>query len=65
MNVEEIAGAVLQLAHNETARRVMGENGYRRVAAVYQMDRMLAAYRNMYAELTGHGKTTGKKEGTE
>lgn len=65
MNVEEIAGAVLQLAHNETGRRVMGENGYRRVAAAYQMDRMLAAYRNMYAELTGHGKTTGKKEGTE
>ena len=38
MNVEEIANAMVYLAENESVRRQMGENGYRRMMKKYKIE---------------------------
>lgn len=48
MNVEEIAHAILTLAHNEPMRLRMGESGYQRVMAKYQSSDMNEKYRSIY-----------------
>ena len=48
MHVEEIANAVLRLARDESLRRRMGENGYRRVVERYQFVHMQEAYKSIY-----------------
>ena len=50
MNQEEIAQAMLDLAHHPDKRMQMGENGYRRVMARYRMDQMLDTYRRIYRD---------------
>lgn len=50
MNQEEIAQAILELAHHPDKRMQMGENGYRRVMARYRMDQMLDTYRRIYRD---------------
>ena len=50
MNQEEIAQAILYLAHHPEERRRMGETGYRRVMARYRIEHMLDAYRRIYAD---------------
>lgn len=60
MNQEEIAQAILYLAHHPEERRKMGENGYKRVAARYRIDQMLDAYRRIYQDFAG--KKTADKE---
>ena len=49
MNQEEIAQAILYLAHHPEERQRMGETGYRRVMARYRIEHMLDAYRRIYA----------------
>lgn len=58
MNVEEIAAAILELASSEELRRQMGENGRRRVKALYHIDGMRDAYRSIYR---GFCEDAGKK----
>lgn len=48
MNQQEIAQAILYLAHHPEERRQMGENGYRRVMARYRIEQMLDDYRRIY-----------------
>ena len=48
MHVEEIANAMLRLAWDESLRRRMGENGYRRVVERYQFVHMQEAYKSIY-----------------
>ncbi len=50
MNVEEIAQAILHLAHREALRREMGESGYRRVTARYRIEQMREVYRGIYRD---------------
>ena len=50
MNQEEIAQAILYLAHHPEERQQMGENGYRRVTACYRMEQMLDTYRRIYSD---------------
>lgn len=50
MNVQEIAQAIVSLAHNEQMRYKMGENGYRRVKAGYQFKFMQDAYNKIYRD---------------
>lgn len=48
MNVEEIARALIYLAHHEKERLQMGENGYNRVISGYRIQRMRGMYRDIY-----------------
>lgn len=48
MNLEEIAGAIVELSTNERLRRQMGENGYRRVQARFQTKHLISAYERIY-----------------
>ena len=58
MNVEEIAQAMLTLAANPELRAQMGENGYRRVNAVYHIDNMKEKYLRIYRDFCeASGKT--------
>ncbi len=50
MNVGEITHAILTLAQDERKRHKMGENGYRRVCALYRMEGMLNRYGKIYKE---------------
>jgi len=48
MNVEEIAQALVTMARDKSKCHEMGENGYRRVMAKYQLAYMEDAYREIY-----------------
>lgn len=50
MNVQDIAQAMVYLAHNEQIRLQMGENGYQRVKNGYQFRYMQDAYKKIYRE---------------
>ena len=50
MNVEDTAYAMTALAGNEEMRVQMGENGYQRVMALYQLSHLQDAYRNIYQD---------------
>ena len=51
MHVEEIARAILTLAHDENTRLRMGENGYQRVVSGYRFSYFQDTYRNIYKRL--------------
>ncbi len=63
MDVEEIAQAILKLAHDRQLRVEMGENGYRRAAFDYRIEKMQDAYRQLYLELAGSGRPDREEEG--
>ena len=48
MNVKEIADAMVNLAANSALRRRMGENGYKRLMSKYTIEKMKAAYEELY-----------------
>ncbi len=48
MNLEEIAGAMVELAVNEPRRLKMGEAGYQRVMAFYRIEQMKEVYKEIY-----------------
>lgn len=48
MNLEEIAGAMVELAMNDAVRTAMGEAGYRRVMAFYRIEQMKDVYKKIY-----------------
>ena len=50
MNLAEIAGAMVELATNEQLRLKMGENGYKRVAALYTIEEMQRKYQEIYQD---------------
>lgn len=50
MKVEEIAHAMVTMAHDSVRRRQMGENGYRRVASGYRLEQMRGAYWKIYKD---------------
>lgn len=50
MNLEDISGAIVELATNPELRRQMGENGYRRVKANYQKEHLRRRYHKIYQE---------------
>lgn len=50
MNLEDIAGAIVELASDEELRKKMGENGYRRVCDRYLTEHMRARYENIYKD---------------
>jgi len=52
MNVEEISGAMLEIAQNPEKRRRMGETGYRRVMKKYQIKDMIRAYEKIYHDFS-------------
>lgn len=51
MNVEEITAAIRELAGSEELRRTMGECGYARLKAAYQLDQMIETYRKLYMRI--------------
>ena len=57
MDVEEIAQAMLTLAASPELRTKMGENGYRRVNAMYHIDGMKEKYLEIYQDFC---KAAGK-----
>lgn len=63
MHVEEIARAILTLAHDEALRSRMGENGLRRVVSGYRFEYLQDAYRDLYEELAGEEETNGTESG--
>ncbi len=63
MHVEEIAQAILTLAHDETLRSRMGENGLRRVVSRYRFEYLQDAYRDLYKKLAGEEETNGTENG--
>ena len=63
MDVEEIANAILTLAGNPELRAQMGENGYKRVNAVYHIDGMKEQYLCIYQDFCkAAGKTWPSEE---
>lgn len=48
MNLEEIAQAIVYLAHHPKECRQMGENGFRRVSARYRIEQMRSTYQKIY-----------------
>jgi glycosyltransferase involved in cell wall biosynthesis len=50
LDFEELARAIIELAGNKPLRRQMGENGYRRVAAKYTRERLVAEYQKVYGK---------------
>lgn len=53
MNISEIAAAMVELGRSSRMRRKMGECGYRRVTADFQLYQMRSAYEELYKKL-GH-----------
>lgn len=62
MNIEEIADAMLTLAHNKDMREQMGENGYKRVNAGYRAEQMQNAYYNIYKDFANSMKVPFDEE---
>lgn len=65
MDVAGISAALLRLAYNRSERVGMGENGYRRAAALYRAETMYASYRTLYEQLGQGGADPEKKEGEQ
>lgn len=63
MHVEEIARAILTLAHDKALRRKMGENGYRRVTSGFRFSYLQEAYRHIYESLLEKRETDEKEDG--
>lgn len=51
MNVEEITAAIRELAQSPERRRTMGECGYARLKANYQLKQMIETYRELYTKI--------------
>ena len=50
MNVEEIAQAMIYLAHHAQVRDQMGESGYQRVMSRYRIEQMRNTYQKIYKD---------------
>lgn len=51
MNVEEITAAIRELAQSAELRRTMGECGYARLKANYQLEKMIETYEELYTKI--------------
>ena len=51
MNTAELASAMVDMGKSSRLRQEMGENGYKRVAAGYQIHQMVDAYRDIYEQI--------------
>jgi polysaccharide biosynthesis protein PelF len=53
MHYEEMANRILYLAKNPNLMKTMGENGFKRVKAYYQKDKVISDYRSIYDTIGG------------
>lgn len=51
MNTAELAAAMVEMGKSPRLRQEMGENGYKRVAASYQIQQMINTYKEIYEEI--------------
>ena len=51
MNTEELAEAMIEIARNPEKRIKMGEIGYERCKAKYQLSQMQQTYRDLYNKI--------------
>ena len=51
MGSEEMAEAIIKLASDETTRKQMGVNGYKRVEKYYKLESFIDGYKKIYKEL--------------
>lgn len=56
MNIEEIAGAMVEMAVRPQMCAEMGENGYRRVTGKYRIEQMQETYKKIYQGFAEKGK---------
>ena len=63
MNLEEISQAILYLAHRPAERQSMGEAGYKRVCARYQMEQMHDTYQRIYQNFSPEERKGESKTG--
>ena len=63
MNLEEISQAILYLAHRPAERQSMGEAGYKRVCARYQMEQMHDTYQHIYQNFSPKERKSEPKTG--
>ena len=57
MNTAELAAAMVELGKSPLMRQEMGENGYKRVKASYQIQQMVNTYKEIYEQIGwGYGK---------
>jgi glycosyltransferase involved in cell wall biosynthesis len=50
MDYQQLGQAMLKLARDPELRKTMGENGLRRVAALYTKEQFISGYRRIYHE---------------
>lgn len=62
MNLEDISGAIVELATNEELRRQMGENGYLRVKANFQIEHLKRRYTKIYQDFAERQKIPWTEE---
>ncbi|MCH5340524.1 MAG: GT4 family glycosyltransferase PelF [Acetatifactor sp.] len=51
MNTAELAGAMVEMGRSSQLRKEMGENGYKRVEASYQIHQMIDTYKQIYEQI--------------
>ena len=51
MNTAELAAAMVEMGKSPRIREEMGENGYKRVAASYQIQQMVDTYKEIYEQI--------------
>ena len=62
MNLEEIAGAMVELALKKEERVKMGEAGYKRVMAFYRIEQMKEVYAEIYKDFAAQQKLEWTEE---
>nr|WP_296960277.1 GT4 family glycosyltransferase PelF [uncultured Mediterraneibacter sp.] len=62
MNLEEIAGAMVELALKKKERVKMGEAGYKRVMAFYRIEQMKEVYAEIYKDFAAQQKLEWTEE---
>ena len=62
MNLDEIANAIVELAASSQLRRKMGEVGYQRVKAKYQIESMRQQYAQIYQDFAEKLKVSWSEE---
>ena len=56
-----LAEAMITLCENADMRRQMGQNGMRRVCAIYQLSTMVERYEALFNEVTGGDRHGGNR----
>ena len=63
MNTAELASAMVEMGKSPRLRQEMGENGYKRVADSYQIQKMIDTYKGIYEQIGwSYGKLLSAEE---